>query len=551
MTPAELFPSEGTLPPSRLTRSREKSSANWMALARVIALAVLARAWLHFTTPYVPGVNGAYYLVQARSLIEHGVLGIPDMPLTFYLHAALASLLTWAAGLAQADAILWAVKLCDSVLPPLAAWPVFVVVRRWAAVRGLGNEAPFAAAVLACLASPLIGMVGEFQKNSLALVWLAALAVTLHDWLDAPTRRNGAGVLVCLLLLGLTHIGVLGSAVVLIFSVLLVFLALNRGVVNWRQFLPWVAAGVGLLGLAAVVVLWKFDPARIYRLFTALTNPAKFSSDGLQMPMMPGGGMGALRWLPSAVFALAVVPSIIIAWRRRNTLPSAEAALVTGSALTVLVLTGPWFSMDKSMRFNLIALLPAILVAAFAMLHISTAWRRWAVLSLALCLGLGGTVSILPRGGQAILSDSALLELQNLRQHISRPAQTLVCAQHGVEWWSAWFLRTRISQPSALRSADWQRYAEVLFLEVKSGMQMPMFAGGGRPPGFGPHRIGPPGTGMPDAMPPPTGMGPNPMMPAPIPPDAQVLHNGQCLKLARIVSPPQDVLLRAPKLITP
>jgi len=551
MNPAQSFPTESPTPLDCQPSSRAKSFASWLPLAAIITLAVAARAWLHFTTPYVPGVNGAYYLVQSRALLEHGVLGIPDMPLTFHLHAALASLLAWMGGLAQADAIMWAVKLCDSVLPPLAAWPVFVLVQRWASQRGQGNAVPLTAAVLACLSSPLIGMLGDFQKNSLALVWLATLATTLRGWLDAPTRLRGVGVLVSLLLLGLTHIGVLGAAVLLVSAVMLIFLALRGGSVNWRHLLPWMEAGVGLLGLAAVVVLWRFDPARIHRLITALTNPAKFSTDGMQMPMMPGGGMGVLRWLPSAAFAMAVLPSLLIAWRRRNSLPAADAALVAGGALTVLALTGPWFSMDKSMRFNLIAMLPAIIVVAFALLHITTAWRRRTVLGLALCLGLSGTISLLPRGGHAILSDAAMHELQSLPQYISQPAQTLVCAQHGAEWWSAWFLHTRISQPTALRPADWQRYSEVFFLEVKSGMQMPMFAGGGHPPGLGPPGFGPPGSGKPGGMPPLPGMGPHPMMSAKIPPDAQVLHDGECLKLARILTPLQDILSRIPRSIAP
>ena len=113
-----------------MTSGREKPFAGWLPIVAIIALAVTARAWLHFTTPYVPGINGGYYLVQARSFTEHGVLGIPDMPLTFYLHAALSSLLANVGGMAQADAIVWAVKLCDSALLPLAAWPVFVLVRR-------------------------------------------------------------------------------------------------------------------------------------------------------------------------------------------------------------------------------------------------------------------------------------------------------------------------------------------------------------------------------------------------------------------------------------
>ncbi len=503
----------------------------------IIALAVVARAWLNFTTPYVPGINGGYYLVQARSLIEHGTLGIPDMPLTFYLHAALASLLSHVGSMAQTDAIVWAVKLGDSALPPLVAWPVFVLVRRWAARRGMGDGVPLAAAALVCLASPLLGMVGDSQKNSLALVWLAALAVTLHGWLDKQTLMRGVGVLVCLLLLSLTHIGVLGASVVMLTAVMLVFIALHGVSANWRHLLPWIAAGVALLCLAAALVLWKFDPMRIHRLITALTNPAKFASDGIQIPMMQGVGMNVLRWLPSAMFALTVIPSLIIVWRQRRSLPAADTALVAGVALTVLALTGPWFRMDKMIRFSLIAMQPAVIVAAFAFLNITTAWRRWTLLGVVLCVGMGSNASSLRRGGRAILSEAAMSELKSLSQHIKQPEHTLVCAQHGPEWWSAWFLRTRISQPTALRPDDWQRYGEVFFLEVKSGLQMPQF--------------GPPGAGKPRAMPPMLSVGTNPFTSAQIPPDAQVLHDGECFKFARIISPPQNISSITPKTITP
>ena len=42
-----------------------------MKLLPVVLLAAIgARAWLHGSTPLVQGMNGGYYLVQARSLIE-------------------------------------------------------------------------------------------------------------------------------------------------------------------------------------------------------------------------------------------------------------------------------------------------------------------------------------------------------------------------------------------------------------------------------------------------------------------------------------------------
>ena len=110
-------------------------------------------------------------------------------------------------------------------------------------------------------------------------------------------------------------------------------------------------------------------------------------------------------------------------------------------------------------------------------------------------------------------------ELKSLSQYITKLGNTLVCTQHGPEWWSAWFLRTRISQATALRPDDWQRYDEIYFLEIKSGLQMPQF--------------GPPGAGKPRAVPPMLSSGVNPFMSAKIPLSAPVLHDDVCLKFAR------------------
>jgi hypothetical protein len=509
--------------------------AAWLVVC-VASLAVAGRAWLLFRSPYIPGVNGAYYLVQARALIERGALGLPDLPLTFYLHAATAWVLSTAANVPVADAIVLAVKLCDAALPPLIAWPVFVLVRRWAASGNQGLAVPLAAATLACLASPFFRVVGDLQKNSLALVWLALLAVTLHGWLATPSGWRGVAVLATLCLLGLTHIGVLGAAIVLLAAVVLVAMSRERSGTYWVRALPWIAAGIILLAGTSALVFWRFDPSRVLRLMTALTSPATFSADGRQAPVPPGGAL-AEQVVPALAFALTVVPSLVYALRRREVLPLADVAVVIGGAAAVLAMTGPWFGMDKAVRFQLIALVPAIFVAAFGILHISSSRRRSAVLAVALVVGLGGTVASLPRAGTAILSDSAMTELQSLARFIPEPDHTLVVAPHGAEWWSAWFFRTRVAQASALRTADWARYKTVLFVEVKAGQQMNGFPGGG-PPGFGPPRPPPPKPGAAPRDGAPHGAV------AVIPAGGEVLHDGPNLRLARVATPPGFVSTR-------
>ena len=65
------------------------------------------RAWLFFSTPLVPGINGAYDLVQTRALIGQGKLGIPDLPLTFWLDAALVKIIRLISAARSSPASCW------------------------------------------------------------------------------------------------------------------------------------------------------------------------------------------------------------------------------------------------------------------------------------------------------------------------------------------------------------------------------------------------------------------------------------------------------------
>lgn len=488
----------------------------WIMLA-----AVAARAWLLFGTPYVTGVNGAYYLIQARAILERGVLGIPDLPLTFYLQAVLAWLLAQTGNMAIEDAIMLAVKSCDTVLPVLVAWPTFVLVRRWSSARSQGDAVPLAAAALACLSLPWFMVVGELQKNSLAMVWFAMLMVNIHGWLLRPTQKRAIALVVALPLLGLTHIGVLGASLVLTALTLLTYLCSQRQRVRWKLSLAWLGTGVLILIATSAFVAWKFDASRIHRLGLAFTDPSQFSWDGRQMPGQPSSRLSLDSCIPFFGFALAVVPAMIIAWRKRLQLKAADFAVVTGCALTVLMLTGPWFSPDKSMRFYLIAFLPAIWVVSFALIHIERNGSRQAVLSVILLIGLGSSAWILIPGGKPVLEDATMMELKNLSEHIQDPAHTLVVADHGVEWWSAWFLRIHIAQPQALSPEIWQRYQNVLMLKVKSGVVSLPGRGGPRPGA--------------DQRPPPHQ---HLWMPEKSS-DAELLHDGATLRLEKIEHPPK------------
>jgi len=255
----------------------------WPLIALVILAAGILRGSLLFGSSLMPGMNGGYYLVQARVLLTHGSLGLPDLPLIFYVQASLARAVSWISGRDLDSCILFSVKLTDSLLPALVALPVALLVRRWAKAAGAPAWLAPAAAATVVLSAPILDMVGNFEKNSLGLLWLCLLLLFIHLWLTRPCLPRAAGVVCFWGLAALTHIGVFGASVMFGGLAMVFFLVGQRGP-GWRTLWPLLAAALVVGAIAAGTVLWKFDGSRIQRLAVAVAHPADY---------LAGGNMGA------------------------------------------------------------------------------------------------------------------------------------------------------------------------------------------------------------------------------------------------------------------
>ena len=533
-----------------------------------ILVAITCRGWLHFSTNLVPGMNGGYYLVQARSLLEKGTLGIPDLPLVFTLQACLAQVIHLFSFLDLNHSIMLAVKVADSVLPSLAIIPIMLLGVVWS--RGGKIDLLLAAIMgLAVMAGPAaLSMVGEFEKNSLGLALLCTLAWAMRRWGQAPSRGKALTAAGVLGLIGITHIGVFGTALIFAGGTFLA-LAMADGREGVKRVARLLVIAIPLVLVAGALVYWKFDPSRIHKLLHAFSEPADYLSGGMPGPIGPGGNMpggppsNVTQWLPGLLFALVVISAVIVAWFRRTPENRATVAVITGAALTVVALTGPWVLGDKVMRFYLNAIPLALLCLLYLGLSIRPVIGRtvFGILLLGTLVATSGPR--LMAGGKPIITEEAQAELRALAVSVDEPAQTLIVARHGLEWWTAWTLHTHIAQAQALTAEDWKKFKYVWFIEQKKGMGQPSMMGG--PMGFGGPPRGPGGPGVrrrgpegekgeppPDFMRPPMNGGPGGgrgpmfggMMGAAIPDDAEILHNGEFFKLAWVKQPPAFVLER-------
>ena len=482
---------------------------------------IVARAVIHFSTPLAPRINGAYYFVQVRSLLESGQLAVPDLPLIFWMQAAFAFVVQHISGIAQEQAIIFACKFVDCLGPVLLGVPVYFLLGRW---RTTNSGIMIAAAVLtlAVVHPPLLSMTSQYEKNALGLVWFAAFGVCVRECLFVPSHGAVAAMLLFLALSGFTHVGVFGAT--LLFGILvatggLVFLPTQR-----KWLLKLALAGICVAGIVLLVTSNWFDPQRASRLLnpvfteTALTvnvpAPAPSSVRPATDKAMLLQAVMFLAFGPLVMVHTMVIAALLIVWRQRRSLPHGECVFIAAAALTAFILAWPFSLSERATRLQMIAVAPLVLLAPFVLMH----WRSRRAPRLAGAVMLAFTIASLPFTLswkiEPAIPENSYAELKALSSHITNPSKTLIIARHGLEWWVVWTLRTKISHASAVRADDWQKYSLVAVLTQKRDrMQLPAHRG--------------PSQRVFDEL--------------EIPPDAEILADGTTFNFARLLHPPPGV----------
>ncbi len=517
----------------------------WMvALALTMGAAIAVRAWMNFRTPIPGGVDAGYYAVQARALLEHGKLAWTDVPLIFALDAALAKLAMLTLGWSVDDATLWASRLVDSVGQPLVAVSLFVATFSWS--RGLRSAVPAAvAATLATtLSAPLLRMVGDFEKQSLAMAFMAAAWLGLARTMAATDARQlrvrAAWTMAFFVLTALTHAGTFGAAALgAVFT--LTAWAVWSGVSRGRRvpdMAPDMARGIapdmargtliaGASGAALLGAIWMLAPLKAQALIDAPRKLFGGGGDGAGGGDMGGGGPGPngpplILWL----LVVAICATALVWALRRARATIADGALALGLAATAASLTCPLIHGEYAMRLSIIAPLPLAFVMAFVLAREPTARRGWRaavapVASVALGIAALATNAIGGRGGPPLsspqmISTEGFAELRGWRDELAARGTTVVVARHGLEFWAAFALDCDARQ-SQLKDSDFDLYQHRYLLYERHDGSRHDGSRSDRPPGdFAPDR--------PQRRPPPMG---DPMSAPQLPASARVFMQGK------------------------
>jgi hypothetical protein len=293
-----------------------------------VVFAVARRAGFLLGDPYPFGVDGYYYVVQARAVLETGQLNYPSAPLAFWWLAPFVALFGDVEG----------VKIGAAVGTALAVVPAYLLARRVSGARG---PALLGAALVAASASGFF-LTTEFIKEGLGLtVALAQIAATAAA-LARPSRARIGLAMALLAAAWLTH---KSAAALALLGMAPMGLARLRGLgaAARRQVL------LGLAALAAATVLlgvlWpgRFVGAGDARLVGDLFTPqANWSLPVLaraRNSLVFDHEVALAGGLALAALALAALPGRPAA--RRSDQPRVPAVAV-GFVLLALLAALPW-----------------------------------------------------------------------------------------------------------------------------------------------------------------------------------------------------------------
>jgi hypothetical protein len=478
----------------------------WCVLAAIVVAGVAARAWIHWAGLLPPGVDAGYYVLQARGLIEDGKLAYADVPLYFWLTAAIAKVMMLA-GLSLDRACLIAPSILDCVAAPLGAVVLFAIgaevrsslgMSRW---RGSWSDiaAASCAALIATLSYTSMRMVSDFEKQAMALSMVLAGLWLLGRALDRGSWQRWAACVGVFLLAGLTHVGTFaagGAAAALVIGCRAFLFGKMSG--KLRILLPLAGAVAGAL---LMLVVYEANPRKAQSMLTGMTKLfaiPSLSTGGRRAGGPPGGGGGGS--LPLIGVAYAVGIAVLWGmWRRRNALRPSVASLGAGCTLAAMFLCCPLLAGEYFHRLSLMS--PVMFAAGLAVLLSARAaeakwsWPAWGLGAVACLSGLAA----LGQPGRGEYTTDSIAELKSIATKIDDPARTVIFARHGMEFWACYYLRTPVRQ-IPLQAGSLDKFTTKFMLTQVGGGMGPRRGMG---PGGG-GRMGPP-DGMRGGGPPPDG----------------------------------------------
>jgi hypothetical protein len=451
------------------------------ALVALVGWSFSQRWQLLSASPFPLGVDGYFYPIQLRALLDHGALRYPASPLAFYLMAPLA---------AATDPITGA-KLGAALFGAAIAWPAYGVGARLGGGRGAG----LVAAVIATTSVGSAYLTVEFVKNGIGLtVALAGLWLALRA-ADRPTRGRVAAALAGVAAAYATH--KMAAVVVVVVAVPIAIAGAGR--VRGRRLGYLVGGALGLGALALVLGAafpQRFLSAGDARLVTGLVAaPPRWAAPALALPNgeLQLGHDALVGWLLAGV-ALAAWPlrariaaAVPARWRVEPSPRPASAAAAAWAVVGLALAIGlPVLAVSErdglGFRLRIAAFVPAALCAAIVARAVLGRYvhRDAALAALAVALALVRQPGDRIEG--SITTHPALVTAAQALNGQLPAGATLIVPERHIAFMIAWYTGAEVAlRPDKVPRARRYRVLPLHFIRAGSPLDRALLAARAEP----------------------------------------------------------------------
>jgi hypothetical protein len=433
-------------------------------MASLLLLAVAIRFRLNFSQELLPGINGGYYPLLSRNLLEFRSIRYPDAPLVHWLTAGLSWVIGAVSQLTVDQTTILSVRLLDSLIHPLACIPLFLFAKATLQKRTM-NEA--GAVILSAFTilylSPLVVLSSDMLKNSIGLVFLACFLFFALRAISNSRKRDYLISFLFFLLTGLAHIGSFAVAAAFILVASLITLMGSLKKIDISRIIL-IIISLSLIILISFVLL-RNDPDRLSRVQSIWLNPLRmFESPYLFLLLNGQNPFSGFLWHNFLLVNFLAVGGFIFILFNLQKLKTIEKSCALSLSLLSLFLSSPLLGIEWALRYHLMAYLPITFLYVFILRLIGNKLFHFILISffglLTLLCVIGGFTAIrMP----AITAES-YQDLKNIGTNQDISGNDLVVARHGLEWWTGWVLKCRTGKEYCLSQGDWDEYPAIYLL---------------------------------------------------------------------------------------
>ena len=444
-----------------MNETSQNIKRNSLATSLMAAIVGIGAKLSLTSSDLLPGLDGAYYWVQVRSVLSNFTLAFSDLPLVFWIQAGIAKVV---------GNIPVAVRISDAVLPAISAIPIYLIAKNY--------RKPFlpAIAILVVLLHPvqLYFFTGDFIKNEATIPVVFFMALVLINWNKKSKRFSIISLVGLTLLIAISHFGTLLLAFMLVGAWALVQLRKSSLKFWLRGIAIAVAASAALMGMLAILV-----PSRYERLVNFITTPSAIFQNPAYDRIIHSPSISVMT---IAIF-IGQFSSLIlgvITWYSRSKFSFSDLSLVISCLITTFIFSSPIIGMEWSDRLTGLSIVSLSIAAIIIFGSVEILWQKSLVTILA-AVTLLSTLPLSTLEMKRVFSDQEYSDFKELASHVEVPNNSVIVARHGVEYLSAWEFATDVVLETYYESADVSSYNSVYYIQ-ELGKTAPGMGGGGSKP---------------------------------------------------------------------